>query len=156
MWITRRRRGAVPYARLVHWDRLFEDLEGQLAGEWEAERAALDAEAERLRIAKLTLRTRLRMLHRTDAPLTLYTVRGERSAGHLRALGADWLALETVDARSALIVPLHAVSSVETHHGAILDTLDDRAVTSDGIRDRIPPARSRTTPACAAHCVDRR
>ena len=29
----------------MRWDRLFEDLEGQLASEWEAERAALDAES---------------------------------------------------------------------------------------------------------------
>jgi hypothetical protein len=137
MWITRRRRGAVPYARLVHWDRLFEDLEGQLAGEWEAERAALDAETERLRIAKLTLRTRLRVLHQSGAPLTLYTAGDERSTGRIGALGADWLALDTADARSALIVPLHAVASVETHHGAILETLDDRAVSSDGLRERM-------------------
>lgn len=137
MWITRRGPRAVPYARHVHWDRLFEDLEGQLAGEWEAERAALNAEAERLRIAKLTLRTRLRMLHQTDAPLTLHIAGGERCAGRLRAMGADWLAVQTVDTHSALIVPLHAVSSIETHHGAVLDTLDDRAIAPDGIRDRM-------------------
>lgn len=121
----------------MHWDRLFEDLEGQLAGEWEAERAALSAEAERLRIAKLTLRTRLRMLHQTDAPLTLYVAGGERCSGHLRAVGADWLAVQTVDAPRALVVPLHAVSSIETHHGAILETLAEGAVAPDGIRDRM-------------------
>lgn len=43
----------------MEWDRLFEDLEDQIASGWEAERAALDAEAERLRIARLDLRTRL-------------------------------------------------------------------------------------------------
>lgn len=137
MWITRRRRDAVLYARHVHWDRLFEDLEGQLAGEWEAERAALDAEAERLRIAKLTLRTRLQMLERTEAPLILRVAGGERCSGRLRALGADWLAMQRADALSALIVPLHAISSVETHHGAVLDTLEDRADVPDGVRDRM-------------------
>ena len=46
----------------VHWDRLFEDLEGQLASEWESERAALDAESERLRISRLEQRSRLRVV----------------------------------------------------------------------------------------------
>ena len=32
----------------MRWDRFFEDLEDQLDSEWEAERAALDTESERL------------------------------------------------------------------------------------------------------------
>ena len=40
----------VAYCRGVRWDRFFEDLEDQLDSEWEAERAALDTEAERLRL----------------------------------------------------------------------------------------------------------
>ena len=31
----------------MRWDRFFEDLEDQLDSEWEAERAALDTEAEK-------------------------------------------------------------------------------------------------------------
>jgi len=127
----------LPYARRVHWDRLFEDLEGQLAAEWEAERAALDAESERLRIAKLTLRTRLRLLHRSDAPITIRLADGDRQSGRLRAVGADWLAAQTVDAPTALIVPMHAVVGIETHHGAVLETLEDCAVAPDGVRDRM-------------------
>lgn len=51
----------------MHWDRLFDDLESQLASEWEAERAALDAESERLRISRLDLHSRLRQLCAADA-----------------------------------------------------------------------------------------
>nr|MDQ2699570.1 hypothetical protein [Actinomycetota bacterium] len=43
----------------MRWDRFFEDLEDQLSSEWEAERAALDTEAERLRLSRVTLRDRL-------------------------------------------------------------------------------------------------
>jgi hypothetical protein len=121
----------------VHWDRLFEDLEGQLAAEWEAERAALDAESERLRISKLTLVTRLRLLQRGDAPVILRLADGERLSGGLRAIGADWLALDPADAAGAQIVPLAALTGVETHHGALLETLEDVAVPSDGVRSRM-------------------
>jgi len=121
----------------VHWDRLFEDLEGQLAAEWEAERAVLDAESERLRISKLTLRSRLRALQTDDAPVTVALADGERCSGRLRAVGADWIAVQTPDSPSSLIVPIHAVSGVETHHGAILDSLEDRAGSSDGLRARM-------------------
>lgn len=121
----------------MHWDRLFDDLEDQLAAEWEAERAALDAESERLRISKLTMRRRLHLLQHTDAPVTLRLSDGARHAGRLRAVGADWIAAQTVDDPSALILPLGTVTAVETHHGAILETLDDVAAPSDGMRERM-------------------
>lgn len=121
----------------MHWDRLFEDLEGQLAAEWEAERAALDAETERLRISKLTLRTRLRLLHQSDAPITIRLTDGQSHAGRLRAIGADWIAAQTADAPTSLIIPLHAVTGVETHHGAILDSLEEQPIESDGMRERM-------------------
>lgn len=121
----------------MHWDRLFEDLEGQLAAEWEAERAALNAESERLRISKLTLRARLRALHQSDAPITVRLVDGERQSGRLRAVGADWTAVQTADVPSSLIIPVHAVAGIETHHGAILDSLEDGAIGSDGLRERM-------------------
>ncbi|WP_194422131.1 hypothetical protein [Microbacterium abyssi] len=121
----------------MHWDRLFEDLEGQLAAEWEAERAALDAESERLRISKLTLRTRLRLLQQSDAPITVRLAGGEHHSGRLRAVGADWIAAQPVETTGALIVPMTSVTGVETHHGALLDTLEDVEVTQDGLRERM-------------------
>ncbi len=46
----------------MRWERFFDDLEDQLASEWEAERAALDSEAERLRLAHVALRERIAAL----------------------------------------------------------------------------------------------
>lgn len=120
----------------VQWDRLFEDLEGQLAAEWEAERAVLDAESERLRIAKLELRTRLRVFEQADVPIGLRLCSGEQHRVRLRAVGADWIAAQA-DGPGALIVPLAAVSGIQVDHGALLDSLDENAPASDGLRTRM-------------------
>lgn len=121
----------------VHWDRLFEDLEGQLAAEWEAERAVLDAESERLRIAKLALRTRLRRLEHDAALIGLHLADGTRLPVRIHAVGSDWIAAQRVEAGGALIVPLAAISSVETAHGALLSTLEDAAPPPDALRERM-------------------
>lgn len=121
----------------VHWDRLFEDLEGQLAAEWEAERAVLDAESERLRIAKLSLRTRLRRLEHDAALIGLRLADGERRSVQVRAVGADWIATQPIDGSGALIVPLTAITSLETAHGALLATLEDAVLPADELRERM-------------------
>lgn len=101
----------------MRWDRLFEDLEDQLASEWEAERAALDTEAERLRLSRLTVRDRLRVLVETpanaDAPASLELLDGTMLSGTLNAVGADWLGVDEYSIRmSPALVPLAAVVSV--------------------------------------------
>ncbi|MFS6528838.1 hypothetical protein V8Z69_03545 [Microbacterium aurugineum] len=128
----------------MHWDRLFEDLEGQLASEWEAERAVLDAESERLRIARLDLRARLRVLCSSDTDALIDLVNGQRLPVTVRTLGADWLAVEsrgTGDAVrapvSALLVPLHAIAGISTDHGMILASLEEAPVTEHALRERM-------------------
>lgn len=121
----------------MHWDRLFEDLEGQLAAEWDAERAALDAESERLRIAKVALRTRLRVIQHQQAAVALRLRDGTHQRARLRAVGADWLAADPPDAAGALIVPLAAIVGAEVDHRVLLDTLDAAAPPADGVRDRM-------------------
>lgn len=104
----------------MHWDRLFEDLEDQLASGWEAERAALDAEAERLRIARLELRVRLADLV-ADAPVLSATLLdGTPVRGRLRATGADWAALDPADAPGLALIPLDAVAHWGLDHGSVL------------------------------------
>lgn len=121
----------------VHWDRVFEDLESQLAAEWEAERAVLDAESERLRIAKLDLRTRLRVLEAHNCPLSLRLLSDStRRTVTLRAVGADWIVTEGTGT-PALIVPLHAITSVETDHGSLLATLEETPPPPDTLRERM-------------------
>lgn len=123
----------------VQWDRLFEDLEGQLAAEWEAERAVLDAESERLRIAKLALRSRLRRLEKDAASVGLRLVDGERRSVRIRAVGTDWIAVQNADGGTggALIVPIAAVTGFETAHGAMLATLEDAPLPVDEVRERM-------------------
>lgn len=127
----------------MHWERLFEDLEGQLASEWEAERAVLDAESERLRIARLDLRARLRMLCETGTDATVELANGRRLPVTLRSLGADWIAVASRDPGtggapmgSAQLVPLHAVASLSTDHGRLLASLDE-PVTEPALRERM-------------------
>lgn len=125
----------------MQWDRLFEDLEGQLASEWEAERASLDAESERLRISRLELRTRLRTLCRLDAPVILELAGTQRLSVRLRALGSDWLAAESAPgggARSAVsVIPLAMIRGVSTDHGMLLASLDAHAQTAPELRERM-------------------
>lgn len=134
---------ASPTLCRVHWDRLFEDLEGQLASEWEAERAALDAESERLRIAGLDLRSRLRTLCRARADVTLDLAGGRRLPVTLQALGSDWIAVasrgsgEGHPASSALLLPLQAIGGIATDHGMILTSLDAPAAADASLRERM-------------------
>jgi len=125
----------------VNWDRLFEDLEGQLASEWEAERAVLDAESERLRIARLPLHTRLRSLSARRDSVVLDLADGRRVPGLVKTVGADWLACEpsvggTSAARTVLLVPLRAVHGLSADHGALLDSLEDRDPTGSSLQHK--------------------
>lgn len=127
----------------MHWDRLFEDLEGQLASEWEAERAVLDAESERLRIARLDLRDRLRRLCSSGADVTVDLVSGRRIPVSLQTLGADWVAVTTRGsgdghgASAAFLLPLTVVAGITTDHGMILASLDEPPSADLPLRERM-------------------
>jgi hypothetical protein len=121
----------------VQWDRLFEDLEGQLASEWEAERAALDAESERLRIAKLELRQRLTTLQHRDGLLIVELLDGSRHRTLARAVGADWVGMQAPQDQKGLLVPFRAITSLETDHGMLLDSLEDAAPSAPSLRERM-------------------
>lgn len=127
----------------MHWDRLFEDLEGQLASEWESERAALNGESERLRISRLELRSRLRVLCASAAPATLDLPGGARIRARLQALGSDWVAVTIAEAegatamRSTRIIPLHAVRGLGIDHGLLLASLDEAQTTAPVLRERM-------------------
>lgn len=122
----------------VHWDRLFEDLEGQLAAEWESERAALDAETERLRISRLDLRDRLRLLSAAGSVAVLDVAGCGRIRVRLQTLGADWTAVALAESDGASrtgatrIVPLHAIRGIGIDHGHLLASLE-RHDPDDGV-----------------------
>lgn len=106
----------------MEWDRLFEDLEDQIASGWEAERAALDAEAERTRIAALDLRTRLGALTTEGAIVSVVLSDATRLRGRLRAVGADWAGLAPLDAPGLVLLPAHGVETWGVDHGALLSS----------------------------------
>ncbi|MGB4136974.1 MAG: hypothetical protein WA971_10440 [Microbacterium sp.] len=114
----------------MDWDHLFDDLEGQLASEWEAERAALDAESERLRIARLDLRHRLRALCDEASTVTVGLSSDRRVRARLQTVGADWVAISPADDPRMLIVPLGEITELRVDHGALLASLDDPVRTS--------------------------
>jgi hypothetical protein len=99
----------------VRWDRLFEDLEDQLASEWEAERAALDSEAERLRLSRLPLDDRLRALaDGTAAGASSFELAdGSVLTADVSVVGADWVGLDALDGgRSVALVPVRAIVAI--------------------------------------------
>lgn len=125
----------------VQWDRFFEDLEDQLDSEWEAERAALDTEAERLRLARLRLRDRLAVHvgEHTDAVPAVELVDGSALSGRITAVGADWLGL-TGDSRrgDGILVPLTAVAAVGLAHSDLLRSArGDRESTGSRLAARM-------------------
>lgn len=125
----------------MHWDRLFEDLEGQLASEWEAERAALDAETERLRISKLELRRRLQLLQRQGAVVHVELADRQRRTVRLHAVGADWVGMQETDAVAVLLAPTRAITSMAVDHGMLLASLEEsspeKTGTQPSLRERM-------------------
>lgn len=105
------------YHRAVEWSGFFEGLEAQLAAEWESERAALETETERLRVAKLELRTRLHAAAAERASVVV-EVPGQSHSGTLASVGADWIGL-TTDA-TFTVIPLASVQSVTVEHSTML------------------------------------
>lgn len=121
----------------VRWDRFFEDLEDQLDSEWEAERAALDSEAERLRVSRLALRDRLQALAAADAELTLELDDADAVATRLWAVGADWLGAAATGG-SSLVVPLGAVRGIRLGlPDLLLSTRPDAMPARRALADRM-------------------
>lgn len=117
----------MPYARGVRWDRFFDDLEDQLASEWEAERAALDTEAERLRLSRVQLSERLTLLAARDAApgavASFDLADGTTLRGSVTGVGSDWVALAPAEGASgALVVPLRSLMAIGMPHADLLRT----------------------------------
>jgi molybdopterin-binding protein len=105
----------------VRWERFFEDLEGQLDSEWEAERAALDTEAERVRLSRIALRERLVALTRMGCTVSVHVAEGTALTGAVAAVGADWLALASDSGPAGVtIVPHGSVSALTVPHADLL------------------------------------
>lgn len=116
----------------MRWERFFDDLEDQLDSEWEAERAALDTEAERLRLAKLTLRDRLAAVVRACDGVSAELSDGTVVTGSLVGVGADWVAFDPALRRGgAVLVPLSGLVAIGMPHE---DLLRSARATASGSR----------------------
>lgn len=122
----------------MRWERFFEDLEGQLDSEWEAERAALDSEAERLRLSRVALRERIvPLVARGDCSTSLELSDGSVVTGRLSAVGAEWVALavESRDSR-AIIVPIQGIVAIGLSHADVLGSARD-AMAGSALQQRM-------------------
>ncbi|GAA3630353.1 hypothetical protein GCM10022200_11340 [Microbacterium awajiense] len=122
----------------MRWDRFFDDLEDQLSSEWEAERVALETEAERLRLSRVTLRERLMALAAEGAAseASLELCDGAVVRGTMSGVGADWVALALSGARGGALVPLPAVAWVGMPESDLLRSARPLAARSS-LSDRI-------------------
>ncbi|MFB8387865.1 hypothetical protein ACFC3F_12080 [Microbacterium sp. NPDC055910] len=119
----------------MRWDRFFDDLEDQIASEWEAERAALATEAERLQRSGLSLRERLTAVQGVSAAVDLAD--GTAVAARVRAVGADWVGLDLDDTpRRALVVPFASIRSIGMPHADLLRSARPAGTAPDRLAER--------------------
>ena len=122
----------------MRWDRFFEDLEDQLDSEWEAERAALDTESERLRLSRVRLRERLVAIAAAGSarPVSCELADGSVLDGRVWRVGADWFGLtgaahgdgeRRLAVRPLWIVPLAAVQALALPVEDMLGSVRDAA-----------------------------
>lgn len=119
----------------MRWDDLFDDLESQLEREMTAEELDLEAEEERLRLGRLSVRDRLVALHESqrDAEyrLDVTLVAGQRLLVRPVAFGRDWFSadLTTEGSRARqCIVPLGALVGVALVPSLVPPSLQAAAV----------------------------
>jgi hypothetical protein len=126
----------------VRWDNLFDDLEGQLEYERDAEDTNLRAEEERLRLGRLALRGRLVSIVAADGAgvLRLVLVSGERLTLRPNAFGRDWLAADLLDGSTQAgqcVVALSAITGVLLQPQQVDRSLEIEAESSARLSDRI-------------------
>jgi hypothetical protein len=120
----------------MRWDSLFDDLESQLERERTAEELDIEAEEERLRLGRLSMRDRLFAL--TLAPgnrtIRIGLTGGIRLAVRPQSLGRDWLSAVLADGRQC-IVPLAAIATVSLGRAEVSASL--AAMTQDTVSGRL-------------------
>ena len=125
----------------MEWDRFFDDLEDQLAAQYEAERVALDSEAERLRLSRMPLRDRLSRLidrvHEQGSP-GFALADGSTLNGTVTGLGADWVALEAAEHRGGgVVVPITAITALTLGQQDLLHSARPPDSTGSALSGRI-------------------
>lgn len=93
--------------RIMRWEDLFDDLEGQAESLERAEREAEVADRTRSEVGQITLISRLRS--HVGGELSIQLVGGASFSGSLVRLGADWMLLACP---REVVVPLAGVATV--------------------------------------------
>jgi hypothetical protein len=104
----------------MRWDNLFDDLESQLEQELTAEEIDLQAEEERLRLARMSIRDRVFAIHSSMGAAESYAIRvllknDETISVRPAAFGKDWFSADLLDdspRRSQCVVPIHAIAAL--------------------------------------------
>lgn len=130
---------------IMRWDNLFDDLESQLEQGISAEEFDLQAEEERLRLGRLSLRSRIAAIHeaqRGDPDYAIrLTLRGGRPLSvRPVAFGKDWLSADVIDESARndqCILPLHAVASLMLTRRQVNQSLRPVQDAERGIADRL-------------------
>ncbi|MDQ1513479.1 MAG: hypothetical protein QOC59_1321 [Microbacteriaceae bacterium] len=111
----------------MRWDELFADLEAQLeAGIGDQERET-EAEEERLRLGRLSLRDRITVMGLSGAPVRIRLVTGEVIGLAPRTVGRDWIAGDLAGSAAQAVLPLTAVA-------ALLPTGEQLALRGEPVR----------------------
>jgi hypothetical protein len=128
----------------VRWDNLFDDLEGQLENELNAEDLDLRAEEERLRLGRLSLRQRLTAVSggpaRHPEVLRILLVGGQTITVRTTTLGRDWLAADLLDAGTGepqCLVPFTAIAGVILSPDQVGLSLEPETEATGRLVDRI-------------------
>jgi hypothetical protein len=127
----------------VRWDNLFDDLEGQLENELNAEDLDLRAEEERLRLGRLSLRQRLTAVSSGPAQtrhLRILLVGGQTLTLRPTTFGRDWLAADLLDAgrgNPQCLLPFTAIAAVLLHPEQVPVSLAPEPEATARLVDRI-------------------
>jgi hypothetical protein len=95
----------------MRWDELFADLEAQLEAGIGAEERESDAEEERLRLGRRSLRDRIAAMGEGRAAVRIRLVDGDVIDLAPRTVGRDWVAGDLPGGAQA-VLPLHAVAAL--------------------------------------------
>lgn len=129
------------YGPVVRWERLFEDLEGQLAAEWESERAALESEGERLRLSRVRLHDRLVALTGAGAREPVAMALADRSVlrGTVEAVGVDFAALRLdASAGGLALVRAAALATITASEAGLMRSARPEAqLANPGLAERL-------------------